>query len=304
MKFSIIIPIYNVEKYIEKCLESIDNQNYDDYEIILVNDGSTDDSAHICESFVARSNSSYQIINQENGGLAAARNTGLLAANGQWIVFVDSDDYVSADFLKVLDNAIAKEPADLYSFNHNRVDAEGNFVEKKLYAVENTTLGFKTEEDMTKFICSDFINYNLGWEAWGMIYKRSIIQGNNIIFQNTKDVFAEDLCFALEYLMHTKKICVLCNLLYNYRIRPGSLIETANSETVLSRIYNLAEYLYTSGNITKSLKKNYSKLYMAMVDFHIKYNLGSVPSKQIEEQLQSLEKNTKYHRKWYKKNGR
>ena len=81
MKFSIIIPIYNVEKYIEKCLESIDNQNYGDYEIILVNDGSTDDSARICESFVARSNRSYQIINQENGGLAAARNTGILAAD-------------------------------------------------------------------------------------------------------------------------------------------------------------------------------------------------------------------------------
>ena len=304
MKFSIIIPIYNVEKYVEQCLESVDGQSYEDYEIILVNDGSTDASEAICKSFVANSNRNYQIINQANGGLSAARNTGLAAAKGQWIVFVDSDDYISTDLLKILDTAMAKNDADLYTFNHNRIDANGNFVAKKLYAVENARLSFKSEAEMTKYIYDEFLNYGLGWEAWGMIYKRSIIEENNISFQDTKDVFAEDLCFALQYLMHVNSIYVLCDLLYNYRIRPGSLLETVDSKSVLPRIYNLAEYIYTSGTITGSLKKSFPKLYRNMIDFHIKYNLENVSKEQIEEELRLLESSTKYHRRWYKKDGR
>lgn len=304
MKFSIIIPIYNVEKYVEQCLESVDGQSYEDYEIILVNDGSTDASEAICKSFVANSNRNYQIINQANGGLSAARNTGLAAAKGQWIVFVDSDDYISTDLLKNLDAAMAKNDADLYTFNHNRIDANGNFVAKKLYAVENARLSFKSEAEMTKYICDEFLNYGLGWEAWGMIYKRSIIEENNISFQDTKDVFAEDLCFALQYLMHVNSIYVLCDLLYNYRIRPGSLLETLDSKSVLPRIYNLAEYIYTSGTITGSLKKSFPKLYRTMIDYHIKYNLKNVSKEQIEEELRLLESSTKYHRRWYKKDGR
>ena len=304
MKFSIIIPIYNVEKYVEQCLESVDGQSYEDYEIILVNDGSTDASEAICKSFVANSNRNYQIINQANGGLSAARNTGLAAAKGQWIVFVDSDDYISTDLLKNLDTAMAKNGADLYTFNHNRIDANGNFVAKKLYAVENARLSFKSEAEMTKYICDEFLNYGLGWEAWGMIYKRSIIEENNISFQDTKDVFAEDLCFALQYLMHVNSIYVLCDLLYNYRIRPGSLLEAVDSKSVLPRIYNLAEYIYTSGTITGSLKKSFPKLYRNMIDFHIKYNLENVSKEQIEEELRLLESSTKYHRRWYKKDGR
>ena len=304
MKFSIIIPIYNVEKYVEQCLESVDGQSYEDYEIILVNDGSTDASETICKNFVANSNRNYQIINQANGGLSAARNTGLAAAKGQWIVFVDSDDYISTDLLKNLDAAMAKNDADLYTFNHNRIDTNGNFVAKKLYAVENARLSFKSEAEMTKYICDEFLNYGLGWEAWGMIYKRSIIEENNISFQDTKDVFAEDLCFALQYLMHVNSIYVLCDLLYNYRIRPGSLLETLDSKSVLPRIYNLAEYIYTSGTITGSLKKSFPKLYRNMIDFHIKYNLENVSKEQIEEELRLLESSTKYHRRWYKKDGR
>lgn len=304
MKFSIIIPIYNVEKYVEQCLESVDGQSYEDYEIILVNDGSTDASEAICKSFVANSNRNYQIINQANGGLSAARNTGLAAAKGQWIVFVDSDDYISTDLLKTLDAAMAKNGADLYTFNHNRIDANGNFVAKKLYAVENARLTFKSEAEMTKYICDEFLNYSLGWEAWGMIYKRSIIEENSISFQDTKDVFAEDLCFALQYLMHVNSIYVLCDLLYNYRIRPGSLLETVDSKSVLPRIYNLAEYIYTSGTITGSLKKSFPKLYRTMIDFHIKYNLKNFSKEQIEEELRLLESSTKYHRRWYKKDGR
>lgn len=304
MKFSIIIPIYNVEKYVEQCLESVDGQSYEDYEIILVNDGSTDASEAICKSFVANSNRNYQVINQANGGLSAARNTGLAAAKGQWIVFVDSDDYISTDLLKNLDAAMAKNDADLYTFNHNRIDANGNFVAKKLYAVENARLSFKSEAEMTKFICDEFLNYGLGWEAWGMIYKRSIIEENNISFQDTKDVFAEDLCFALQYLMHVNSIYVLCDLLYNYRIRPGSLLETLDSKSILPRIYNLAEYIYTSGTITGSLKKSFPKLYRTMIDYHIKYNLKNVSKEQIEEELRLLESSTKYHRRWYKKDGR
>lgn len=304
MKFSIIVPIYNVEEYLEKCLDTIVNQTFDDYEIILVNDGSTDSSESICRSYMKQSKRNYQIINQENGGLAAARNTGLLVAKGDWIVFVDSDDFVSLDLLECLDKAMAKVDADLYTYNHNRVDLRGQRTSKKLYAVENNLIKFASEKERNQFISEEFLNYSLGWEAWGMIYKRSIIEREKLLFQNTVEVFAEDLCFAIQYMMHVEKIYVLCNLLYNYRIRPGSLIETAAPESILPRIYKLAEFLFTNGKLNKALKKNFSQVYKSLIDFHIRYNLSDSSADSIAEQLNELKNTTKYHRKWYKNNDR
>ncbi|WP_028241945.1 glycosyltransferase family 2 protein [Pseudobutyrivibrio ruminis] len=304
MKFSIIVPIYNVQDYLEKCLDTIVNQTFDDYEIILVNDGSTDSSEAICRNYMKTCNREYQIINQENAGLSAARNTGLAVAKGDWIVFVDSDDYVSLELLECLNKAMAKADADLYSYNHSRVDQCGKRISKKLYAVENNVISFASDEDRNNYICEEFLNYSLGWEAWGMIYKRSIIADNKLMFQNTAEVFAEDLCFSLQYMMHVQKIYVLCDLLYNYRIRSGSLLETAASESILPRIYRLAEFLYSKGNLNKALKKNFSQVYQLLVDFHIKYNLVNTSAASIDEQLKELEKTTKYHKRWYKNNDR
>lgn len=127
---SIIIPVYNVEKYIEKCVNSLLDQTYDNIEILLINDGSTDNSGNICDS-LAKKDIRIRVIHQMNAGVSNARNTGLDAMQGEYVTFVDSDDYVAADFVECLYNAITKNNADISTCGHYRVNFDGSL--KKIY---------------------------------------------------------------------------------------------------------------------------------------------------------------------------
>ena len=125
-KFSIIVPVYNVEKYIEKCLESILNQTYDNFEIIVINDGSTDNSKKILDNY--KTNKKIKIINQDNQGLSIARNNGLGAASGDYILFIDSDDYIEEELLSTLNKNINNE--DLIRFQVQTVNENKEIIEK------------------------------------------------------------------------------------------------------------------------------------------------------------------------------
>ena len=117
--FSVIVPVYNVEKYIEKCIESIFNNQINDVEIIIVNDGSTDNSRNIINKYAERDN--IVIIDQENAGLSAARNSGLKIAKGEYILFLDSDDYLEPEALDILYKVVCESRADLYVFARKEV---------------------------------------------------------------------------------------------------------------------------------------------------------------------------------------
>lgn len=127
---SIIVPVYNVEKYLEHCLNSIINQTYKNLEIILVNDGSTDNSLEICESFKQK-DSRIKIITKGNGGLSSARNEGLKIAKGNYISFVDSDDWIDADFIKALYNNLISTDSDMSTCEFIRETEPSQFVETK-----------------------------------------------------------------------------------------------------------------------------------------------------------------------------
>ena len=114
-KISVVVPVFNVEDYLCACIESIINQSFRDLEIILVNDGSTDSSLDICNTFSAR-DQRITVINQKNTGLSGARNSGIKAARGEYILFVDSDDFVAANSLKVVCDAISSNKAEIYEF--------------------------------------------------------------------------------------------------------------------------------------------------------------------------------------------
>ena len=115
MKYSVIIPVYNAEKTLKRCVDSLLEQDYTDAEIILVNDGSKDGSEDICREY-AEAHPNIRLISQQNGGVSTARNAGLDAAQGEYIVFVDSDDHVVPGFFSIMDKAIDEEPADLIRF--------------------------------------------------------------------------------------------------------------------------------------------------------------------------------------------
>ena len=139
MKISVIVPVYNVEDYLEKCLTSIVEQNFQDYEIIIVNDGTTDNSEKIIENFIEKYSEKIIYIKQENKGLGGARNTGICHAKGEYLMFVDSDDYIAPNMLQVAYDKILSERADLLIFDFYLVSESYEVLNCKYSGMEFAT---------------------------------------------------------------------------------------------------------------------------------------------------------------------
>ena len=130
MKFSVVVPVYNVEEYIEKCLSSILNQTYSNFEVIIVDDGSTDGSFKIIDKFVNK-DKRFMVFKKQNGGLSDARNYGIKYVTGDYLLFVDSDDYIGEDLLLKLNNVLSKAQTDLVTFNSVVCDDSGKVINKR-----------------------------------------------------------------------------------------------------------------------------------------------------------------------------
>ena len=205
-KVSVIIPVYNVENYLRKCLDSLVNQTLKDIEIIVVNDGTTDNSQEIINEYVKKYPKKVVSIIQENGGQGAARNTGLLHAKGEYIGYVDSDDYVEENMYEELYKKAKEEDSDIVICGNNVVK-------------ENYELFSK--EDVDK-------EFLLGKMAvWNKIYKKNIIVDNKIQFRSK--VWYEDLDFTMKVYFSSKKISYIDKALYNYLLREGSTMNNKNA---------------------------------------------------------------------------
>lgn len=192
---SIIIPIYNRENNLPQCIESILLQTYNDWELILVDDGSTDKSLEICK-FYEKSDNRIRVIHKKNAGVSSARNAGLDSAKGKWIMFVDSDDFVSTNCLEEL--AKGKE-YDLSFIGINRYNLDKN-IERKMFSFNKSIIDF-SKKDCSKL----FIQYDLlaiGY-PWGKLFKKSIIDSNSIRFNEQLNIH-EDHLFYFDYLIHSK----------------------------------------------------------------------------------------------------
>lgn len=223
---SIIVPVYNVEKYLSFCLDSLVNQTFKDIEIICVNDGSTDNSAEVLEHY-AGFDKRIKIINKENGGLSSARNAGLDAATGKYIAFVDSDDFVSHFLVERAYNFVQKKNADFAAFGFDYV--VGNSL--KLYES-----GFSFPKSLVgKCVYETDLNENFYTKihptAWCKFYSAKLIQNNNLRF--CEDIIFEDLPFAAEVYLSANRM-VYTNLpLYYYRAeRQGSILSSRDEKTV------------------------------------------------------------------------
>lgn len=223
---SIIVPVYNVEKYLSFCLDSLVNQTFKDIEIICVNDGSTDNSTEVLEHY-AGFDKRIKIINKENGGLSSARNAGLDAATAKYIAFVDSDDFVSHFLVERAYNFVQKKNADFAAFGFDYV--VGNSL--KLYES-----GFSFPKSLVgKCVYETDLNENFYTKihptAWCKFYSAKLIQNNNLRF--CEDIIFEDLPFAAEVYLSANRM-VYTNLpLYYYRAeRQGSILSRRDEKTV------------------------------------------------------------------------
>ena len=233
-KFSIIIPVYNVEKYIKKCLDSVFAQTEKDYEVIVVNDGTKDNSMDIVKNY------DVKIVNQKNQGLSEARNTGLKNAKGEYILFLDSDDYIEKDLLKELNKSIKNKP-DLVRFQIREVfDA---------YKKDYNELSFTNKSGPEAF--SIICNYHFVENAWAYLYKKSYLEENNFTFK--KGTIHEDFGLVPLVIMKASNVNSISYIGYNYVQREGSIMSQKNYEKTKKKVddfYN--HYLFLIKEIDKT----------------------------------------------------
>lgn len=301
MKFSVIVPVYNVERYLRRCLNSILAQSCQDYEMILIDDGSLDRSGEICDQYVEISER-VKVIHQENQGLSGARNTGLSAASGDWIVFVDSDDWIDPDMLEIISMHMQKTEADIYSFNARKVDENDQVTEKLLYAVENETITFRKEEQRFQFYFDQLMRYKTGWEAWGSIYKKSIIEQHGLRFISTREIFAEDYLFTFQYMLCADSIARMCNIFYNYFQRSDSLLHSTEKEQILPKLYRIGEIGYRTvcRKHMRYFRKYYHRLYFMLMNYHLQFALSGLPQEVLERNLEEIAGH-RLHRRWIRR---
>ena len=207
---SVIVPVYNVETYLEECLDSIQNQTYTDFEVLLVNDGSTDRSKAICERY-CKENRHFHLLNQENQGLSAARNTGVAASRGEFIVFVDSDDMILANYLETLMHYM-REDVDIVESQFTVSNEE--FLAKSFK--EPTILFEGNSQEAVKIFPKHVLNVN----AVIKLYRRPIVEAVPYI----DGVIFEDVYCGIGMLKYIRKIIKIDYKGYYYRQRQASIM--------------------------------------------------------------------------------
>lgn len=243
-KISIIVPIYKVEKYLKQCVASILAQTYTNFELILVDDGSPDACPAMCDEFAAQDNR-IKVIHKRNGGLSDARNAGLDIASGEYIGFIDSDDYVSSEMYSVLVHGILEANAELAICNYIRVDEFGNRIpDKSLSGISKNRCFSKKEfiEELLKPYGGYFV------VAWNKLYKKSIFQ--ELRFPNGKQ--HEDEFIIHHVVAQCEKVMYVKDELYFYLQRDGSIM----SKSFNVRYMDYGEALIDRYHFTKRMKYN------------------------------------------------
>ena len=237
IKYSFILPIYKVEKYLSDCIESILKQSINDYEIILVDDGSPDSCPSICDSY-AKKDSRIVVVHKKNGGLCDARNAGLNVAKGEYILFLDPDDYIEPNYLEVIDSNIGNYDLLVFSFY--------NVYKNKRIK------GFGEDKILTNFEAQEYLVADSKYcgYVWNKVYKKEILDKYNINF-DLNVTMSEDIMFTFQYLERIEDVKVIDKAIINYRQRKSSIIskkiKNINAPTVVKT------YLYI---INKSKDKD------------------------------------------------
>ena len=279
-KVSIIIPIYNSNKYLKECLDSIINQTYSNLEIILIDDGSKDNSFDICEEY-AKKDKRIILKKKNNEGVSATRNLGIEICTGKYILFIDSDDYCNENMIeKILYNS---QKNDLIICGYNKI-----YKNKKVhYIVKNKE---KNIEDM---VIND---ESVGGYLWNKLFKTSIIKENNIRFD--KDIhFCEDLLFVLSYIKNINSVSYIDEELYNYRMRRNSVtfnFYNKKNVTILEAIEKIIEVI-TAPNNKEKMKYKYLIYYYKLKKYinnkdNINKSIINNQKKIIKENCTSLSK--------------
>ena len=256
-KISIIIPVYNVVRYVKSCIQSILDQSFTDYEAIIVNDGSTDDSMVIVQSLI-KDDQRFRIINQANAGAGPARNTGIQAAKGDYLAFVDSDDTVHKDYLLCLYQTITQYQADMCY-----CDINISFIDRPGTIFKSTHLPLSSDQASWQTAIRLWLNDRLLNAVPQMLYRRHLF--SDICFPSS---YVEDVAINLALLLKQPVITYCPKPLYNYHRRIGSLSTKIKEEKTLDYITQLDEMRQSlnTHQILKQYWDDYCLFYMLTVE--------------------------------------
>lgn len=244
---SVVVAAYNVEDYIQKCIDSLIKQTYSNIEILIVNDGSTDNTLNILIEN-EKKYSNLKVLDKVNGGLSSARNYGLKVSKGKYIAFVDGDDYLEEEAYEQALNQLKIEKSELCIFSFSKVYSKK---EKKIRLNEKLYKNNFSKKIFSKSEEASIV-------AWNKIFLNKIIKENNILFENK--AFFEDTGFIFRYLYFIKKISVVNKPLYNYIQRKGSITKKANP-IIIDSLKNTSQLIESFYKIENKLEE-----YRASID--------------------------------------
>lgn len=276
---SVIVPIYNVERYLTRCIESIINQTYKNIEIILIDDGSTDNSKYICQQY-AKKDQRIQLISKKNEGVSSARNIGINLSRGKWIVFVDSDDWIDYKFCqKLYDEAIASN-ADIIMCGYNRIYEK----KKEIINCKKDRITYNKNEYLIKILN---VQNGYGFCHMKLIKKECI---KNIRFDENIKV-AEDALFNIKLVHNINKVSILGQALYNYVFNCNSVVRKYDEDypnNYLRAMIQMKKYILKNFKENIEIQKSYYN-YVAYHVLLIAVNYCfALNNKKIKEQIRKL----------------
>lgn len=287
---SIVVPVYNVHEYLERCLDSICSQTLNDIEIILVNDGSIDNCGEICNTY-ARKDRRIKVIHKSNGGLSSARNAGLDISTGDYVGFIDADDWIEETmFYDMYKNAEINK-SDLVVCNYQSVFSNRNVEPSKTDIKDELTINLK-EISYSRYILDYYLRFKHGYCVWNKLYKRDIIEKYNLRFQPNNEIYAEDVLFNLYYLCHINRISTVPKVLVNYFQREGSL--SSFPKNVILRLTELVKRYETyliKYNMSKTL---IAPVFCSQVYASLEHLYNSCNPGYIDGCISNLSKNPKF----------
>ena len=283
-KVSIIVPVYKTEKYLPRCIESILAQTFTDFELLIINDGSTDNSGKICDDY-AQNDSRIVVMHKENGGASSARNLGLNVATGEWVMFVDSDDYLSNKYLSAF-------PLEI---NHD-IEIAGMQMMFNNYTSSPKQLKLYNEKDFSNFFNEVFSNPYIT-SPCAKVYKRSILDNFKIRFDE-KIKITEDTLFTMNYLLNSKSIYLIPNNGYYYR-NPEN-IANKYRQNVDCMYYNLTKLSKAVVLLSNKFNFDASKIIQGISQFHYSCFSSNLELLSDEDAIKEWKKFRKYNLRQYR----
>lgn len=261
---SIVLPIYNVEKYLDRCIESVINQTYRNLEILLVDDGSPDDCPQKCEEW-AKKDDRIKVIHKANAGLGYARNTGIENASGEYICFFDSDDYIDPSTIEKAYNTAQKNNSDMVLFGHYDVNAQGKIVRTYIPTIDKESyVSSEVQEVLLPDLVSDNPatgkSTNLWLSACFCMYSMKLILESNWRFASERDIISEDVYSLLRLYRNVEKVTIIPEAFYYYCENSTSLTHTYKADRFnrIKRFYNACIDACDELNYNDEVKKRFS----------------------------------------------